>query len=68
MAVQGEISSEELLEALTVIKEVCRQNMDCTTCPLRDRKYKDGCFILLTDKVPSSWALKAPEKWRAFNE
>lgn len=66
MAVQEKISPEELLEALTVIREVCRQNKNCITCPLRDREYEDGCFILLTEKVPSNWVLKAPDKWRAL--
>ena len=66
MAVQEKINPEELLEALTVIREVCRQNAECNTCPLRDKDYEDGCFILQTDKVPSNWIIKAPDKWRAL--
>lgn len=68
MAVQEKIEPEELIEALETIIKVCRENVGCSTCPLRDKEHENSCFILQTDKVPSKWKIKGVTEWRALDE
>ena len=57
-----EYTQEEILEAITLIKTVCRQHA-CQTCPFR--KHEGGCEI--TNCQPSLWKIfTEPREWRAF--
>lgn len=57
-----EYTQEEILEALTLIKTICRRHA-CNTCPLR--RYESGCEI--TNCQPSLWKFfTEPQEWRAF--
>lgn len=52
---------EEILNALTVIKEVCK-NHGCSTCPFQ---RGSRCGIELSE--PSGWYLNFPDTpWKAF--
>ena len=56
-------TKNEILKALTIIKEVCEEIGDCTICPCGD------CMgvCLVSDDVPTSWEIKEVEEvWRAF--
>jgi len=55
-------STEEIIEALKVIKDVCDRFRDsCNSCPLRD-KY-DECGLC---EMPADWEIHSPSDWRAF--
>jgi hypothetical protein len=57
-------TKNEILKALTIIKEVCEEVEDCINCPYGD--CMGVCQILQND-TPNSWAIKeAEEVWRAF--
>ena len=59
-------TSEEILDALKVIKEVCEENKRCYSCPLHS--YKDEwCNLKYWDA--EDWDLNEGEDdraWRAF--
>lgn len=55
---------DEILKALTIIKEVCTEVEGCDTCPYGD--CMGVCQIIHND-VPTSWEIKEVEEvWRAF--
>ena len=60
---KAEVTHSSILNALRVIRKVCRDAEDCTECPLR---LFDGC--LLTEVEPKSFKLTDEEivPWRAF--
>lgn len=57
-------TKNEILKALTIIKEVCEEFQDCTKCPYGD--CMGVCGVLDRD-IPASWEIKEIEEvWRAF--
>lgn len=55
-------SQEKIIEALTVIKETCKENKDCNTCPfsnrgkclissVADRIAKKACDIVFSQEI-----------------
>lgn len=60
------ITQQKLVDALIVIKEVCKDpENDCPTCPLG---REDGTCMICKD-VPDSWKIgNLPELWRALKD
>ena len=57
-------SKEEIINALTVIKETCKEH-GCQECPMM-YNGNGGCNVRIYD--PEDWDLNIPvEVWRAFN-
>lgn len=58
-------TKEEIINALKVIKDECRDNPTCSTCPFWIPDSDKGCKIL--DDV-ETWELNVPDTgvWRAF--
>ena len=58
-------TKEEILNALTVIKQVCTNTGPCSDCPFRTGP--DGtCYIVST--TPHNWEIinEKPQAWKAF--
>lgn len=60
-------SKEEIINALTVIKETCKENeKHCNECPFYSNKAKMCHFRTMLS--PYSWGIDEQQKlWRAFN-
>lgn len=57
------MEKQKILDALTLIKDICDKNNDCEDCPF----CCANCCILREDIAPQDWKLNnADEKWRAF--
>lgn len=59
-------SSADILDALNVLKEVCKNHNDCTDCPLRYEEHSNVCFLQANSETPSEWELNNVDNWRAF--
>ena len=58
-------TQNEILNALNVIKDTCRESKDCENCPFRKKENEKICNI--TSSVPVHWKTKkVDETWRAF--
>jgi hypothetical protein len=58
-------TNDEIVKAVTIIKEVCKEVEECGTCPYGD--CMGECQILHND-VPLTWKVKETnEVWRAFD-
>ena len=56
---------EELIKALTVIKEECLGDYNCDECPLQNRA--SDTFRCSLSKSPIHWEFTPPpERWKAF--
>ena len=57
-------TKEEIINALKVIEDVCRECITCDVCPLG--KENDVCR--LDENIPACWdvAYNPPETWRAL--
>lgn len=57
---------EEILNALHIIKDTCKEVMDdserCLECPLSN---KNG-FCNVMSETPHFWNIKKTDKWKAF--
>ena len=47
-----------VIDSLEVIKDVCRHNPDCATCPLGDLV---GCRLTHPDILPEDWDVHTPD-------
>lgn len=58
-------TKEEIVNALKVIKDTCRDNTSCATCPFWNAGETKRCMI--KDDV-ETWEIADPEPklWRAF--
>ena len=57
------MEKEKILKALEIIKEVCKEQGTCATCPLRD--FEDYC--ILSGPAPCHWEINHDDKpWRAI--
>lgn len=55
-----------LINALSVIRELCRSVKDCDQCPLYDDTMSE-CNVSNKDYCPEDWQLAEPDQeWRAF--
>lgn len=58
-------SQKEIIDALTLIKDICCKSTTCSNCPFRgDNPPKKVCMIVDTD--PDEWRIAAYKNWRAF--
>lgn len=57
-------TKEEIINALKVIRDVCRECITCDVCPFG--KKNDIC--LLDEHIPDNWDIteEYPEVWRAL--
>lgn len=51
-----------LVEALKLIKEVCKQYDECSLCPMGD----EDCECILESKPPASYLIIEADVWRAL--
>lgn len=56
-------SNKQLYDALSLIKNICKDNSSCDDCPLCD---EDRCKVSDEGNCPADWTLNCPEHWRAF--
>ena len=66
---QEKISNNDILDALNVIKNVCKNHTYCCECPLRLGLISDSCYILSIPDVPAEWELNNNDEdndWLAF--
>lgn len=56
-------SQEKIIGALTVIKETCKENRDCNTCPFSNQ---GECLVCSGGKSPEEWALNETKSWKAI--
>ena len=57
-----EITKEDIVEALKVIKSVCEDN-DCSTCPFGNK----NSFCLIKGMTPNAWKINSEtDVWRAL--
>lgn len=56
-------SQEKIIEALTIIKETCKENKDCSTCPFSERR---NCLISSDRNSPEEWILNEDKSWKAL--
>ena len=65
------ISDQQVFEALSVLKDLCKLHKQlCHKCPLR-KKTEDSdycCYLLNSDKTPAEWNIEPSEEYKAFNE
>ena len=55
-------TKEEIVAALKVIRDECRNSEDCTLCP-----FGNACYhCVLQDGMPMYWDLEPEKPWRAF--
>ena len=59
-------TKEEILNALTIIKQVCDNADECINCPLRENRNGDACYV--KSSLPQDWKIgeEQPPMWRAF--
>lgn len=58
-------TKEEILKALNVIKDECKEAEACECCPFSDK----NAFCVFRKDQPYEWDIKATEEvWRAFGE
>lgn len=58
-------TKNEILKALTIIKEICDEANDCDICPYGDCM---GICQILNNDSPNTWIIKESEGvWRAFD-
>lgn len=58
-------TKEEILKALNVIKDECKEAEECICCPFSDKNA--GCMF--HKEQPYEWDIKSGEEvWRAFWE
>lgn len=58
-------TKEEILKALHVIKDTCKENEHCFNCPFHKISTAVSCQIVKIK--PSHWEIKKSEEpWRAF--
>ena len=61
-----EHSRKEIIEALNIIKDVCMDNLECSTCPFAHIAH--GYVKCKLDEEPTNWNIndKKDEIWRAL--
>ena len=57
-------SKEEIIEALSILQEVCNETDVCYKCPLSNSEGM--CVIRDYEISPSGWDIKTEEIWKAF--
>lgn len=59
-------TKEEILKALNVIRDECKEEDYCTFCPFADKD--ENC--MLRKERPYAWTIKTEteEAWKAFEE
>lgn len=58
---------EKILNALAFLKEICRENLACSECPLG----RDDGDCMIAEVEPYNWDIKTSpdcDVWRAFND
>ena len=63
------INNNDILDALNVIKNVCKNHSYCCECPLRLGLVSNSCYILSIPDVPADWELNNNDEdndWLAF--
>lgn len=63
------INNNDILDALNVIKNVCKNHAYCCECPLRLGLVSNSCYILSIPDVPADWELNSDDEgndWLAF--
>lgn len=61
-----EHSRKEIIEALKIIKDVCIDNLECSTCPFAH--IANGYAKCKLDEEPTNWNInnEKDEIWRAL--
>lgn len=61
-----EHSRKEIIEALKIIKDVCIDNLECSTCPFAH--IANGYVKCKLDEEPTNWNIndEKDEIWRAL--
>lgn len=61
-----EHSRKEIIEALKIIKDVCIDNLECSTCPFAH--IANGYVKCKLDEEPTNWNIndQKDEIWRAL--
>lgn len=57
----GDINISEVINALKIIREICKATSTCEDCPFMKR---GSCYIKHVD--PENWELNSTYIWRAF--
>lgn len=53
---------EQIIQALTVIRDTCEEHDDCCECPFSN----GGDCLIRSDESPEEWHLNDSKSWKAI--
>ncbi len=60
-------TKEEILNALQIIKDECKENGICRMCPFGDNGIQHGTYCRLKQSNPADWIIQEEKNlWRAL--
>lgn len=54
---------EQIIQALTVIRDTCEEYDDCSECPFSNR---GDCLVCSEGTSPEEWAINEFKSWKAI--